>query len=78
MEIKVLGPGCKNCVTLAKLVEEVVGELNLETSIEKVEDFKDIVSYGVIKTPALVVNGTVKISGRVPSKNELKNVLEKE
>ncbi|WP_330368703.1 thioredoxin family protein [Alkaliphilus metalliredigens] len=76
MEIKILGSGCKNCTTLTKVVEEVLGELNMEATVEKVTDFQDILGYGVMKTPGLVVNGTVKFAGRIPSKDEVKKVLE--
>jgi small redox-active disulfide protein 2 len=75
MNIKVLGSGCKNCTKLYENVQETVNELGLSAEIEKVEDFKEIVSYGVMKTPGLVVNGKVKVSGRVPSKNEIKEIL---
>lgn len=75
MEIKVLGSGCKKCTTLYGLVEEACKENGLEANLEKVTDFKDIVSYGVMKTPGLVINGTVKVSGRVPSKDEIKKLL---
>ncbi len=76
MNIKVLGSGCKNCTTLVKMVEEVLSELSLEATVEKVTEIADIMGYGVMKTPALVVNEVVKISGRVPSKDEVKTVLQ--
>ncbi|MCT4564879.1 MAG: thioredoxin family protein [Maledivibacter sp.] len=76
MDIKVLGSGCKKCTTLYDLVQEAVEEMGLSANTEKVTDFKDIVSYGVMKTPGLVIDGTVKVSGRVPSKDEIKKLLE--
>lgn len=76
MEIKVLGPGCANCVKLEKAVKEVVGELGLDAAVTKVSEIKDIMSYGVMSTPALVVDGQVRVSGRVPGKDEIKRLLQ--
>lgn len=75
MNIKILGSGCKKCTKLHGLVEEVVKETGIDASIEKVTEFKDILSYGVMKTPCLVVDESVKVSGRVPSKEEIKKIL---
>jgi small redox-active disulfide protein 2 len=75
MVIKVLGSGCTNCKKLEENTRKAVAELGLEAAIEKVADFKDIMSYGVMKTPALVVDGKVKIMGRVPSSEEIKKYL---
>jgi small redox-active disulfide protein 2 len=75
MEIKVLGPGCKNCVTLDRIAHEVVQELGISATFEKVEDYAAIASYGVMSTPALVVNGNVVLSGRVPTPRHLKEIL---
>ncbi|NOH15684.1 thioredoxin family protein [Clostridium cochlearium] len=75
MIIKVLGSGCMNCKKLESNVRHAVEELGINASIEKVTDFKDIVSYGVMATPALVVDGKVKIMGKVPSVDELKKYL---
>ena len=76
MEIKVLGTGCKKCTELDKLVREVIAEMNVTAKVEKVEDIGQIVSYGVMLTPGLVINGKVKISGRVPSKADIKKMIE--
>jgi small redox-active disulfide protein 2 len=76
MEIKVLGPGCKNCVTLDRIAHEVVQEMGLIATFEKVEDYAAIASYGVMSTPALVVDGKVVLSGRVPTSRHLKEILE--
>lgn len=75
MEIKVLGPGCRNCVTLEKVSREVVKDLGLDATIEKIEDYAAIASYGVMSTPALVVDGKVILSGRVPTPSHLKEML---
>ncbi len=77
MNIKILGPGCKNCQNLQKNAEAAVSELGISADFEKVTDFKDIVALGVMKTPGLVVDGKVKASGRVPSKDEIKEMLSK-
>jgi small redox-active disulfide protein 2 len=76
MEIKVLGPGCKNCVTLDRIAHEVVQEMGITATFEKVEDYAAIASFGVMSTPALVVDGKVVLSGRVPTPRHLKEILE--
>lgn len=75
MNIKVLGPGCANCVNLAALVKEVVAELGAEATVEKVTDFKDIAKYGIMSTPGLVINEVVKWSGSVPSKAKVNELI---
>lgn len=76
MEIKVLGPGCANCNKLGKIVEEAVKELGISDPVQKVSDIQEMLSYGVMSTPALVIDGKVKFSGRVPSKEEVKKYLQ--
>jgi small redox-active disulfide protein 2 len=76
MEIKVLGTGCTNCKTLEKLVYNAVSELNIAADIEKVEDIQKIISYGIMRTPGLVINGRVVLSGRLPNIKELKEIIE--
>ena len=71
MEIKVLGPGCANCKRLEAIVREVVAEMGAAAAIEKVTDFKEIVSYGILATPGLVIDGEVKSAGRIPAKAEI-------
>lgn len=75
MEIKVLGTGCPKCKALTKAVEEVVNETGVNATINKVEDINDIMQYGVMVTPALVVDGKVVASGKVPKKEEIKKLL---
>ena len=75
MIIKVLGPGCANCKKLEENTKKAVEALGIDATIEKVTDFKDMMAYGVMKTPALVVDGQVKIMGRVPSSDEIKEYL---
>ncbi len=75
MEIKILGTGCPKCKTLEKLTREVVAETGIEANISKVEDIMQIMNYGVISTPALVIDEKVVLKGRVPSIKEIKNLL---
>ena len=75
MEIKILGTVCPKCKTLEKLTREVVGQNGIDATITKVEDIVEIMKYGVMTTPALVVNGKVEIKGRVPSSDEIKQIL---
>lgn len=77
MEIKVLGTGCSKCKTLEKLTREAVSELKLPAEVEKEENIYKIMSYGVMTTPALVINQKVVLSGRVPSVSELKELISK-
>ncbi|HHZ17231.1 MAG TPA: thioredoxin family protein [Peptococcaceae bacterium] len=75
MVIKILGSGCANCKKLEANVREALKQLGIEATIEKVEDFKDIMAYGVMRTPALVVDDQVKVMGRVPSIEGIKKYL---
>ncbi len=75
MEIKVLGPGCPKCKSLAKLVQETVQEMQLDATITKVEDIMEIMQYNIIATPALVINGKVVLKGVLPSKMQLQIIL---
>lgn len=75
MVIKILGSGCKNCDRLEAVAREAVERLGLDATIEHVRDFADIMSYGVMTTPALVVDEQVKLAGRVPSVDEVVKIL---
>lgn len=75
MVIKILGTGCANCKRLEENARKAVKELDITASIEKVEDLKSILGYGVLKTPALVVDEKVKVMGRVPTSDEIKKYL---
>lgn len=75
MEIKILGTGCANCKNLEKSTYNAVAELELNANISKVEDIQQIMSYGIMRTPALVVDGKVIVYGRVPSVSEIKEML---
>jgi small redox-active disulfide protein 2 len=73
--IKVLGPGCNNCKTLERVTREVVAELGINATIEKIEDYATIASYGVMSTPALVIDEKVVSTGRVPTPAHLRDLL---
>lgn len=75
MKIKILGTGCRKCNKLEENTKRAVAELGVDASIEKVEEIKKIVEYGVMSTPALVVDEEVKFSGRVPNVEEIKKHL---
>ena len=77
MEIKILGTGCPKCKTLEKITREVVEKNSISATITKVEDIMEIMKYNVLSTPALVINEKVEIKGRVPSAEEIKELLSK-
>jgi small redox-active disulfide protein 2 len=75
MQLLIIGPGCAKCKTLAQFTEQAVKELGINAEINKVTDLKQIMALGVMMTPALAVNGTIKVAGRVPSVDEIKKLL---
>jgi len=75
MNFKVLGTGCSNCKKLELMTKELVTELNIDATVEKVEDIEEIMRTGVMSTPALLVDGKVIVSGYVPSNEEMKKIL---
>ncbi len=75
LNIKILGTGCSRCKALTGLVEEVVTEYQIEATIEKVEDIMEIMSYNVMATPAVVIDGVIETKGRILSKNEILELL---
>ena len=77
MEIKILGTGCTKCNDLEKAAREAVAALSIDANIEKVEDIMKIMEYGVMRTPALVVDGKVLVSGKAPNAEEIKKLLSK-
>ena len=76
MVIKVLGTGCKKCKKLEDQVRKALNELNLQAELIKEENMEEISRYNVMKTPALVIDEKVEISGRIPSVKELKKLIE--
>jgi small redox-active disulfide protein 2 len=75
MKIHILGTGCPKCTQLAERTQAAAEELGLEYDLEKVTDITDIMKFGVMMTPALVVDGTVKVVGKVPSVDDIKKLL---
>jgi small redox-active disulfide protein 2 len=75
MEIKILGPGCPKCTQTAKIVKDTLAETGAAVDVEKVTDVMRIAGYGVMVTPAVVVDGEVKSVGKIPSKEEVKSWL---
>ena len=75
MHIKILGSGCANCQNLEKAARQAVDELGLEATFEKVTDYADIAAYGIMRTPGLVVDEEVVLSGRVPTAGQVKELL---
>ena len=77
MEIKILGPGCPRCEQTRKKVMEAVEETGVDAQIEKVSDVMEIAKYGVLGTPAVVIDGEVESVGKVPPVEEIKTWLQK-
>jgi small redox-active disulfide protein 2 len=77
MNIKVLGTGCPKCKALEQAARNAVAEMAVSADIEKVEDIVNIMGYGIMHTPALVIDGKVAVSGRVPSVAEIKEIISK-
>ena len=75
MIIKILGTGCKKCDTVTKLTKEIIEENGLDATIEKVENMKDIMGYGIMATPGIVIDEAVVSSGTVPSKKKLQKMI---
>ena len=74
-KIQILGTGCPKCMKLEELSRKAADELGIEYEVEKVKEIKHIMDFGVMMTPALVVDGEVKVAGRVPSLDEIKNYI---
>lgn len=75
MEIKVLGPGCSKCKTTYQIIEKVIRENNLDVKLTKVDDIMEIMNYNIMVTPAVVVDGEVRLKGQVPSESDVKKIL---
>jgi len=71
MEIKVLGPGCPKCHEAEKIVREALAESGVSANVAKVSDFQEMAALGVFATPAVVIDGQVKVSGKVPAKKDV-------
>ncbi|MBI3579063.1 MAG: thioredoxin family protein [Ignavibacteriales bacterium] len=75
MTIKVLGPGCMNCKTLERRTLEALEGLQLQATVEKVEDFEKIVSYGIMRTPGLIIDEKIVSQGSVPTVEKIKQLI---
>lgn len=69
--VRILGPGCPRCTELEKMCFNVAAEHNIDADIQKITDKKEITTYGIMQTPALVINGKVKVSGKLPTPRTL-------
>jgi len=74
-KIQILGSGCAKCKKLAEVAQQAAQEMNIQFELEKVTDLNDIMNFGVMVTPALVVDGEVKITGKVPKIDAIKKML---
>ncbi|MGB9619777.1 MAG: thioredoxin family protein [Armatimonadota bacterium] len=74
-KLQILGTGCPKCKKLAELTEQAAKDLGIEFEIEKITDVKEIMKFGVMLTPALAVDGEVKVAGKVPSTDEIKKMI---
>ncbi|MBU0488638.1 MAG: TM0996/MTH895 family glutaredoxin-like protein [Bacteroidetes bacterium] len=77
MEIKVLGPGCPKCKTLYQATLNAVKELGIDAQVVKEEDIVNIMNYGIMRTPGMVIDGKVVFSGRIPSQTEIIDFITK-
>ena len=75
MIVKILGPGCTNCKKLERVTRDALEELGIDATVVKVEDYAEIMGYGVMSTPGLVVDDQVLVSGRVPRPAEIEQLL---
>lgn len=75
MEIKVFGPGCAKCKTTYQVIEKVLKEHGIDATITKVEDIVEIMNHNVMQTPAVSVDGVMKVKGHVPTEDEVKKML---
>jgi small redox-active disulfide protein 2 len=77
IEIKVLGPGCPNCIKLEALCREVIAELGVEANIEKVTNVNRFSDFGVWLSPGLIIDGEVKVQGKMPTKSTIEGWIKK-
>ncbi len=78
MEIRILGPGCPRCNEVEKRTINVLAEMNIAADVQKITDLKKIAEHKIFATPGLIINGKIKCSGRIPSKEEIKKWIEEE
>lgn len=75
MRIQVIGSGCPKCKELAKRTEKAVELLGLQVAVEKVTDINEMMNFGILATPALAIDGTVKAAGKIPTEAEIQTIL---
>jgi small redox-active disulfide protein 2 len=75
MEITVVGTGCAKCKKLEEITREAVSELNVDAQVNKMTDINEIAKTGILMTPGLIIDGKVKLSGKLPSKNEVMKII---
>ena len=75
MEVAILGPGCARCKATEKAVREALREMGKEATVIKVENIKEMIKYSISMTPAVAIDGTIRLAGKVPSVEEMKNLL---
>lgn len=75
MEITIVGTGCAKCRKLEEIVREVVNEMGIDASIGKMDDIRQIAQSGILMTPGLIIDGTVKVAGKLPSKEEVEKII---
>lgn len=75
MEVAILGPGCARCRATEKAVREALREMGKEATVVKVENIKEMIKYGLSMTPAIAIDGTIRLAGKVPSVEEVKDLL---
>jgi len=78
MNIKVLGPGCINCKTLEARTQEALNKMNIEASIEKVIDYSEMLSLGLVRTPGLVIDNKIVVQGFVPTVEQLQQIIKQQ
>ncbi|MDD4256984.1 MAG: thioredoxin family protein [Bacteroidales bacterium] len=75
MDIKILGTGCSKCKALEEATRKAVAEMNVDAQITKIEDITEILNYGIMTTPALVIDGKIVLKGRVATVEEIKKII---
>jgi small redox-active disulfide protein 2 len=78
MKIEILGTGCPKCLVVEEIMKKVVKELGIKANVEHVYDIEKIIEYGVMMTPAIAINGKIKIEGKIPSIEEAKKMIKEE
>ncbi len=75
MKIEILGPGCPKCIVTEEIVKRVVNKLGIKAEVEHVYDIEKIIDYGIMMIPAVAINGEVKIEGKIPTEEEIEEII---